>query len=300
MKSFKSHFKFNKQERSGIFFLLLLIVLLQVGYFAYVSLPQGKNTLLTVDSEIQARIDTLKENAALKDSVKIYPFNPNFITDYKGYTLGMTAIEIDRLHAFRKLDKFANSPEEFQKVTRISDSLLAVISPYFKFPEWTKKRRQSSVSSTQYNTGRSSSPFSNGPGEKTVKDLNKATAEDLKSVNGIGEVLSARIIKFRNRLGGFLVDEQLRDVYGLEPEVVEKTLRLYKVLSVPSIEKINVNSASAEELQKLIYLQRKVAQDIVNYRNDNGTIDSFDELLNIEDFPSDKIERIALYLSLKK
>ncbi len=200
MKNFKSHFKFNKQERSGIFFLLLIIVVIQVGYFVFRSLPMEKSAnSFSADMQMQAKIDVLKENVLRKDSAKIYPFNPNFITDYKGYTLGMSAEEIDRLHAFRAIDKYVNTPEEFQKVTQVSDSLLGIISPYFKFPEWTKNRKPYSAKNNQ-------KPKSIKKAFE-IKDLNIATAEDLKAINGIGEKLSARIIKFRDRLGGFLVDE---------------------------------------------------------------------------------------------
>lgn len=50
----------------------------------------------------------------------------------------MSVEQIDRLLAYRKQGKFANSPKEFQQVTGISDSLLNAISPYFKFPDWVK------------------------------------------------------------------------------------------------------------------------------------------------------------------
>jgi len=293
---FKSHFKFTKQERSGIFFLILIIVVLQIGYFIFQSFPSyDSRSSFSQDLNTQAKIDILKENALRKDSVKIYPFNPNFITDYKGYILGMSVEEIDRLHAFRAKDKFANSTEEFQSVTKISDSLLKVISPYFKFPEWTKKRsRQYTVKSKQY----SKSYIKPKTENFEIKGLNAVTAEELKVVSGIGEKLSNRIVKFRDRLGGFLVDDQLYDVYGLEPEVVQRALERFKVLNPPQIKKININSASVEMLTELIYLQRNVAINIVRYRNSKGSIDSFEELSKIENFPAKKIDRIALYLSL--
>ena len=296
MKNFKSHFKFNKQERSGIFFLLLFIILLQVGYFLWKSLSSDDPVdSLQVDSEMQAQIDILRKEALRKDSVKIYPFNPNFISDYKGYTLGMSVEEIDRLHNFRKTNKYVNSPEDFQLVTQVTDSLLKTISPYFKFPEWTQKGNQQLTAGARLNT---SVEKVREQKNVSVSDLNSATKEDLKSISGIGEKLSARIIKFRDRLGGFLVEEQLYDVYGLKPEVAQRALKRYKVLNPPQIEKININTASVEMLTKLIYLQKDVAFNIVNYRDSKGSIDSFEELAKVENFPSEKIERIALYLSL--
>ncbi len=291
MKNFKSHFRFNKQERSGIFYLLFIIVALQVAYFVLRSIgPTASNNAFEENEQIQDQIDSLKAQEQLKDSVKIFPFNPNYITDYKGYVLGLSVEEIDRLLLFRKGGKFVNSVEDFQKVTKVSDSVLNLISPYFKFPEWTKNKNKPDSSYTTKDIRKEST--------LQISDLNSATTEELKKINGIGEKLSARIVKFRDRLGGFLVNEQLYDVYGLEPEVVERTLERFQVIKKPAIEKININTASVKSLSKLVYLQKHVSESIVNYRNVNGTILSFDELSKIEDFPIEKIDRIKLYLAL--
>jgi len=296
MKKGKSHFRFNKQERSGIFFLLLIIILLQVLYFLLkVDAFGSANQSFKVDSDTQGQIDALKNQRSQKE--EIYPFNPNFITDYKGYTLGMSPDEIDRLHNFRLQKKFVNSAMEFREVTLISDSLLKAISPYFKFPDWTQKRsKQFAVGSNSNMDGTNPSPLEGLA--KDFKDLNNATSEDLRTIRGIGEKLSARIIKFRARLGGFLVKEQLFDVYGLEPEVVERVFKKFRVLEKPNIQKINLNTASAEEISRLIYIPHYLAIRIVEYREKAGRINAFDELTKIDDFPVGKIDRIKLYLTL--
>lgn len=251
--------------------------------------------MISVDSEMQTKIDALKEKALQGDTLKVYPFNPNFITDYKGYTLGMSVDEIDRLHQFRRTNKYVNSSEEFQKVTQVTDSLLLVISPYFKFPEWTKKGSGQSIEGSRLND--LEEPLTKGFGEG-YWDLNSAAAEDLKSIRGIGEKLSARIIKFRDRLGGFLVDEQLYHVYGLEPDVAARTLKKFKVTEKPDIAKININSASEAEMVKLVYINYDLASKIIAFRDTNGRIAAFNELTTIEGFPAEKLDIIQLYLSL--
>jgi DNA uptake protein ComE-like DNA-binding protein len=293
VKRLKSHFKFSKQDQSGIFFLLLLIILLHIGYSYLKDAPLEQRPALQWDAAAQTGLDALKAQTIRKDTLRIYPFNPNYITDYKGYTLGMGTDELDRLMAYRASGRFVNSAEEFQAVTQISDSLLNRISPYFKFPDWATSKR------TSFKTA--STPKSSAiKKEEAKKDLNGVTAFDLKKINGIGEVLSARIIKFRDRLGGFLIDDQLYDVYGLEKEVADRALAKYTVLEPPTIVRLNVNDATAAELSQLIYLQRVVAQRIVDYRNANGNLESWDDLIKIKDFPADKIDRIKLYLTLKK
>lgn len=296
----QSHFKFNKQERSGIFFLLLIIVLLQVGYLIFRSSSSYKSvSSFSSDTKEQAKIDAIKETAIVEDTVKIYPFNPNFISDYKGYTLGMSIAEIDRLHAFRSKNEYVNSAEDFLKVTQIPDSLLKVISPFFRFPEWTKRDRQPAVNGVQFSTGRNISSHSETLVEKfKIKDINSVTSEELQIVNGVGEVLSKRIVKFRNRLGGFIIDDQLIDVYGLEPFVAKRVLRKYKVLKKPTIERININTASVDAISSLVYIRYDVARSIVSYREENGPLTSLNELEYIEGFPTEKFNRIALYLSL--
>lgn len=307
MKGFKSPFRpfwptagFNRQERSGIFFLLLLIVLFQVGYFLANSFySPHEPTVFSENIEVQAGIDALKEKAEIADVPKVYPFNPNFITDYKGYSLGMSVSEIDRLHEFRAQNKFVNTSEDFQKVTQISDSLLRVIAPYFKFPDWTKKSKTIPAKRKDSKFSENAPVSEKKPSTDVVlKDLNSVTANELRAINGIGEVLSKRIVKFRNRLGGFLVKEQVYDVYGLPPEVTKKVLRKYKVFNAPEVAKININTATVEQIAAIVYIRFDLAREIVSYREANGPFSSLNELKNIERFPAEKISRIALYLSL--
>jgi DNA uptake protein ComE-like DNA-binding protein len=284
MKNSKSHFKFNKQERSGIFFLLLLIGILQGAYYLFTSNTFDTDTSsLQIDSETSRYIDSVKVVHAQKREVHPSSFNPNFISDYKGYILGMSVSEIDRLHAFRNKKKFVQTAKEFQEVTLVSDSLLAVLTPYFKFPNFQRANKKESRVLNH---------------EKVFTDLNVATEQELKSISGIGDILAHRIINFRNALDGFMTAEQLYDVYGLEEDVVLRALKKFKVVQVPTIKKININTATAEEISQLIYIKTDLANRIVARRNRYGSYSSFTELTKIEDFPADKIDRIKLYLAL--
>ncbi len=138
----------------------------------------------------------------------------------------------------------------------------------------------------------------NNVDDSVKSDLNLATELEIKAIRGIGNVLAARIVKFRNALGGFLVDEQLYDVYGLRPEVAERLLRQYEVKRKPHVEKISINSATAFEISRVAYISYPLALKIVQYRDSVGSLRSFDELTKLQDFPLDKIGRIKLYLTL--
>ncbi|PIE99850.1 MAG: hypothetical protein CR994_08905 [Maribacter sp.] len=295
MNKFKSHFSFSEQEKSGIFFLLLIIVVLQVVFYFVKNTSGTLGPSLTIDKETQVKLDSLKRAALRKAPARLFPFNPNYISDYKGYTLGMTPEEIDRLHSYRERNLYVNNAEEFRKVTRIPDSLLDRISPYFEFPEWTKDKPKAKIVPHFPEPGGYSGKNEKGT---QLKDLNFVTADELRSIKGIGDKLSQRIIRFRDGLGGFYVGEQLYDVYALEPEVVQRALERYAVLSQPPIRKININTASVSEISNLIYIPYPLALRIVEYRENNGAFTSFGELTKIEGFPVQKIDRIKLYLKL--
>jgi DNA uptake protein ComE-like DNA-binding protein len=238
---------------------------------------------------MQSKIDLIKESE-LKYSIKIVPFNPNFITDYKGYKLGMSVAEIDRLLKYRKENKYVNSAKEFQIVTAISDSLLGTIAPYFKFPDWVKNKMDN----------KSYVKYENKAFAKTEKivliDINLATQEDLIKIYGIGEVISLRILKLKESLGGFMSMEQMNDVWGLSPEVIGSLNSHFKVYDMPVIHKININNASLKEISQFSYFKYALAKEIVTYRSMNGDIRNIEDLIKIRGFPVEKAKIIGLYL----
>ena len=208
----------------------------------------------------------------------------------------MSASEIDRLLQFRSQDKWVNSAKEFQQVTQVSDSLLAVISPYFKFPEWVTNSTKTQGQSYQNYTKK----FSGEPRSIEQKiDLNKATATQLQRVYGIGEKLSQRIIAYRAKQpNGFIADIQLTEVYGITPELVEEITKYFTVKSPAPINKIDLNSATIEELVTIKYIDYEVAHHIIEARTLRDGFKSLDELTKVKDFPVHKLEIIKLYLTL--
>ena len=294
MNIFKSHFWCHKSQRNGIFILILLIVIFQ---FIIVFVDFYSEEKVNIDTPkviaFHHQIDSLRKINLENKRLKIFPFNPNYITDYKGAQLGMSLVEIDKLLAFRKTGEFINSRKEFQKVTTISDSLLNSISPYFKFPDWVVERNLN----MQLSTSRDTRLFAKKSKYiLTSTDINLAVKEDLKTINGIGEKLSERIIKYRSKLQGFSTLNQLYEVWGLDTEVVDKLLLVFKVINLPNIKKINVNTLSFRELLKNPYLDYELCKKIFEYKDEVAELQDISELKNIIGFPLDLYDRIVLYL----
>jgi DNA uptake protein ComE-like DNA-binding protein len=291
MKIFESHFWYNKRQRNGILFLVSILLLLQIILF-FIDFSTDENQ--QIDKEefyaVQGKIDSLKRINNDSIAQRIYRFNPNFLTDFRAYQMGMSEQEIDRLLTFRKKNKYVNSPRAFQQVTGVSDSLLRMMSPLFKFPEWTQKNKHNQSSKKALDQTQTSLP-------EKIEDLNHVTAKELSRINGVSDKLAKRIVAYRNKLQGFYEDDQLFEVYYLNKEIGDQILKSFQVIEKPLIQKIDINSASFKEILKTPYIDYKLTQRICNYRDENIQINDLEELKKIDSFPIEKFDRIALYLS---
>ncbi|WP_432410188.1 ComEA family DNA-binding protein [Rasiella sp. SM2506] len=287
----KSHFRFAKSEQSGILlFAAIIITLLSVYFFVAFETEEALDTSSAEVLLKQKQIDSLRLVEMEARTPKLYPFNPNFITDYKAYTLGMPTEAYDKLQQFRKEDKWINSISDFKRVTGVSDVWLDSMSPYFKFPEWvTHPKTKSNYTSkfVDFNTEKSFS-------QKI--DLNTATTDELQQISGIGTALSERIVNYRNTLGGFTDDVQLYEVYGLSPQVVERTKNLFTVKTPKPLEKLNINKASASDLATIPGISFDLGKRMWEFVKLREGIKSLEELEKIEGITANKIQRFQLYL----
>jgi len=294
---------FNTNERKGVLGLLLLIVFVQLLYHFIDFSKNDDNLFISENLEIQKfqrEIDSLKRLKIENSKPKIYPFNPSFLTDYKGYKLGMNTLEIDRLLLHRKSGKYINSAKEFQQVTEISDSLLGVLQPYFKFPDWVIAKQKKKYKEREMNSANVSTKNNNL--DQTILEkqgLNTATSEQLQEIHGIGIKLAGRIIKYREVLQGYSFDDQLYEVWYLDKEVADRVLKRFSIVTKPDIKRINVNTASFKEVLHLPYIDYELTKKIFDYRDEMAEFQSLQELKNIASFPLDKFDRISLYLKVE-
>ena len=292
MKIFKSHFWYTKNQRNGILLLLIIIIFLQlILHFKNFDSQQMVDLSLPKITSYNKQLDSLKKKSSKKKKFKIYPFNPNYISDYKGYQLGMNVDEIDRLLAHREQRLYVNSAKEFQTITKISDSLLQKISPFFKFPEWVQKKNNNKNNQQRY------IPNSRiNVSEITTVDINKATLKDFTAIEGLDEYISERIIKYRSKLQGFSFKEQLFEVWGLDELMANKILSTFSIKNKPIIKKVNINTASFKEVLSNPYIDYELCIQIFDYKDEVAELQSISEIKNIEGFPIKKYNRIVLYL----
>lgn len=128
-------------------------------------------------------------------------------------------------------------------------------------------------------------------------DLNSATAEHLQELPGIGPVLSDRIVRFRDRLGGFHDIRQLYEVYGLDSSVVDRVTSRFEVASAHR-KTIFINTDSLNWLTRHPYLGYKYGKRIFYYRKTHGDFTSPEQLLAIKDFGDSLYHKIYPYISI--
>ncbi|MDR2223463.1 MAG: helix-hairpin-helix domain-containing protein [Flavobacteriaceae bacterium] len=301
MKSNKHTYKwyyYTRSQRYGFVCLVVVFLLIQGALLFFSSTPTNV-PYRTETNYLQSKayIDSLYVIANKKRDT-IYPFNPNFISDFKGMTLGMTTEQIDRLHAFRKQNKYVNSVQEFQNLTQVSNDWIAKYKGYFKFPDWVIERNNRLKNGQPYYANRYPA-YERKSDNIPIKDINTATAEDLQLVRGIGPGFSQRIIQDRDKYGGYVSIDQVRFVYYLPEEVIESVRKYFVVKQIPPINKVNVNNASVDELKRLPYMNYYIAREIVKHRSMNGNLVNKSDLNKIGNFPLDKIDIISLYLDFK-
>lgn len=279
-------FSFNRSNRIGMLYFAAVIIIIIVLQFYYPHLSELENEQWFTSEEtkgLQDELDSLKK-VQEKEKDTIYPFNPNFLTDYRGYKLGMAVEEIDRMLAYREKDKWVNSTKEFQQVTQISDSLLNEIEPYLKFPEWVLQKEKEK----------------NEPNDDIIwrpkKDMNNISLAELQQIKGIGPALAKRIIDHKKRLDNYRDMVQLKDIWGLKYEVRD---RLKANLYIDQeYKRIDINQASILQLSEVPYFDYELSRKIFQFVQVRQGIKSFKELGKLQEFPFDKIERIKLYLKI--
>lgn len=128
-----------------------------------------------------------------------------------------------------------------------------------------------------------------------VIDLNAADSLALVSLNGIGPVFAARIIKYRALLGGFYKKEQLKEVYGFDEEKYN-LVAPHVAVKLPVV-KINLNTCTFKELNKHPYIEYEVTKAIFNLKKKLGKFQSVEEIKQVDLVSEELYNKIAPYLT---
>ena len=128
------------------------------------------------------------------------------------------------------------------------------------------------------------------------RDLNRALATDLKTIRGIGSVLSERIIKYGHSLNGYTDVDQLYRVYGLDSIVVDRIKEAFEIKS-DAIIPMNIRLASREELSTLPYLSSSEIEWLISLRDRPEGLGSKEFVTNLLLNTLNKNKKLLVYLT---
>ena len=283
MDSLRKWFTFSKGERVAIITILAAIfVLVLACLFRPASKSLSEASLHNLDSLLalrQAAIEAqqLQQSERAQEAPELhpFPFNPNTLTEEEWKQIGLTDRQIRGIMNYRAKGGKFYTKSDFGKLYNISEEEFAQLEPFIVLPEVS--RTQHTKSSTQSGVSTGSTTANAEKKAIPIVDLNAADSALLVELPQIGGYTAMRIIAFRDKLGGFVEKEQLRDVKGLDEERFN-TIEPYIIIGEAEPSKIDVNRADFKALVNHPYLSYEQVKRIFNQREKRGMIKNWAQL----------------------
>ncbi|SMO74605.1 ComEA family DNA-binding protein [Solitalea koreensis] len=298
MKQFlRLWFSFSRKELNGILVLFVFIVLLIFSNFylerIFINEPidfKKFNTEIAAfeaqcsqDSKLEVKQGSKvsEKKVEVKRSVKLFAFNPNNLSEADWKLLGLSDKQIHVIKNYESKGGHFYRKEDLKKMYSISAEEYARLEPYITLSSKEKSKSQTIPS--------------NKAQQMKIIELNASDSLALVGLPGIGPAFATRIIKYRNRLGGFYQKEQLMEVYGLDSMKYSSVENLIKV-DASTINKVNINSAEFSDLKRFPYWSYKQINVLLNYRKQHGSFKTVDDLMTTGVIDKNTLVKLAPYL----
>ncbi|MBW3128787.1 ComEA family DNA-binding protein [Hymenobacter profundi] len=317
----RRYFGFSRRETSGFLVLLLLLLAwLFVPMLLRPALPHynpaaDQRQLDQLTTELAARRQPEAARYARRaypsrypvvPQVALAPFDPNALTARDWEARGLRHFLAERLVHFRDVIGGFKAKEQIQRTYGLPDSVYQRLAPYMQLPETLPAR------GAYANRGKAfdrkfperapypASKFPRKPTHLAAFDLNTADTTQLMQIRGIGRGLSARVVEYRARLGGFVRAGQLAEIYSLRdaPDLVDSLRKYTFVTGSFAPTPIDINNAPFELLQAHPYVGKRLARVVVAYRQQHGPFRQAADLRQIRILDEATYEKLLPYLRL--
>ncbi|AKQ47439.1 hypothetical protein TH63_02310 [Rufibacter radiotolerans] len=312
LHAIKTYFSFSQRELNQFLVLIFLMLALLVAPFFLFQEdePYDPKTDQQILDSLVVQLDTKAEEAAAVRTekyrareIKLYRFNPNQLTMEQWQELGLNKYIAQRILNYRAKAGDFKSKAQLQKIYGLPDSLFQRWYPYIDLPDegagYARTNSGGASFSGSFPENRPKTGYARKRWELQPFDLNTADTSALKQIRGIGSKLSARIISFRDKMGGFHTEEQVNEVYGLTPEVADSVKKYGFIGKAFQPRKLNLNVATFEELRQHPYIGYALARAIVSYRTQHGPYGTVEDLRKIKVLQEPAFQRMQPYLSVQ-
>jgi competence protein ComEA len=291
---------FSRTEVNGFLILLPLMIFLIMSeplYRLYLSTTPPRDfsaeakRLDSLVANWNTSADTIPndeiENRARE--VSLFHFNPNKASISELKSLGFSDHLSRRIAHYREKGGVFRIKDDLMKIYGVDSTFYHQLFPYILLPEHPEKKEITQAITVARETKSDLEKF----------DLNKADTSTFKKVYGIGSALAGRIVKFRTRLGGFINQLQLYEVYGLDTTVVKRLAEISFIEKDFVPEKLDINASDEKLLSTHPYITKTLAKAIVAYRYQHGRFKDVNDLKQIIISNPRDAEKLLPYLSVK-
>lgn len=272
-------------ETNAFLLLIPLIFMMLFSEPVYHSFMESRPPLdIDRTDSLLAWIDArqLLVKAAKPDTLPIHAFDPNTASEEELVALHMTRPVASRIVRYREKGGRFYKKEDVLRIFGMDTGWYRKANPWMTIA--TNK------AADKHFTARPKKP------DRPREDINTADTLQLTEVYGIGPVLARRIVKFRDRLGGFITMSQVKEVYGLDSIVVKNLEKRFEVKDGFQPTQLAINEATLEDLLSHPYITRKQAQAIIAYRAQHGALDSLVQLQEVKLLDEVWLRKMKRYL----
>ncbi|MFZ2900487.1 MAG: helix-hairpin-helix domain-containing protein [Saprospiraceae bacterium] len=289
MKKQSAFFHFSRRERYGNTLLIALFLLSCIfpEYLPYffpppdLPHPDFRPALASLEER-----DTVPETASRPDT--LFFFDPNQADMETFLRLGLSQRTARTIMNYREKGGRFRKKEDLASMYTITDAEYQRLEPYIRLPDHPPSNYKRT-----YSTEKAYKQY-----ENVVVDINQATEEEWQQLRGIGPGYAGRIVRFRDKLGGFVSVEQVGETYGL-PDSVFQQIRPQLAHS-PILRFIHINTCTEEELAGHPFIQKRQARSLCLYRQHHGPFKDLEDLKKVRSLPDTVLQKLIPYLSFEE
>lgn len=301
-KRFKEYFTFTKRERNGIVVLLFILFVLIILRIYQTNLSYGEIVLMNdefkkeieeFEKSLITKEKTYRENDKNKEMqaitieenwtkpMELFNFDPNNIKSDQLEKLGFSQKQINTLTNYRAKGGRFFKKEDLLKIYGLEQKQYEILEPYIVI-----ENEENFVVENQEIIV-----------EEVLVEINSAVKDDLIKLKGIGEAYSKRIIKYRNKLGGYYHKDQLLEVYGLD-SIKFVSIKDDVEIDTSFVQKLSLNKADFDQLVKHPYLNKYQTESILKYRELVGEFSKLEEIYLNKLLTKEEYFKLKPYLKL--
>ncbi len=285
----KKYLSITKKEWNGMVVLIVLIAIVLAAPSVYQLFRKdttinAKDFDTTVAQLSKAGYNTGDEGTKQPSDDKLtkpvmFPFNPNNLSVAQWQQLGLSEQQALVIKHYQDKGGRFYKKGDVKKIYAITVDDYKRLEPYITIPQ-----------EDEYIANKLKK------GQKI--ELNSTDSAGLTRVRGLGPGFAVHIIRYRNRLGGFYREDQLKEIYGVD-SLKYAEIKDQLTVNPSKVSKININTISFEQLRLFPYLKYNQVNAIVQYRNQHGNYNSIADMKNIAILDDEILRKIEPYLNFK-